>query len=305
MVGSYPKCEPHVGKKGAAMFPGFGDPRLPNQVAITRDLVEQIAHDGEAKRIHFRTSHANALKRNEGAAWVGSFSVPFSDTIDPLFREGTGLHLTPSKNYSGSWVSIKNESDFAKIENWTANQGTRVFLRDSLALSIAIDFNFLEESQYTVVGELEMRAKKLADKNALIDLQTRCFEAIKELPFYSEADFIAAVPPRPGKGYDLPTCLARGVAETTGAYDLTSLFGWVGDKGSLKDEAVSDKWDRLEKAGLQLGDIKLEGKPVVLIDDLYQSGTTMQYVAMKLREAGAGPIFGLAVVKSWRDSDNQ
>ena len=231
--------------------------------------------------------------------------MPFSDTIGPLFREATGLDLIASKNYSGVWISIKDERDFGQIESWITKQGTRVFLRDALALSIALDLNFIEESQYTVVGELEMRAKRSADRRAILDLQTRCVEAIKELPFYSETEFIAAVPPRPGKGYDLPTRLAKGVADTTGAHDLTPHFEWEGDKGSLKDEAVGAKWDQLERARLKVADVELEGRSIVLLDDLYQSGTTMQYVAMKLREAGAGPIFGLAVVKSWRDTDNR
>ncbi len=290
---------------GAAVLFDFGDLRLPGQVPITRDLVEQIAHDRNPKRIHFPTSHNNALKRNEGPAWVGNFSVPFLDTVGPMFREATGLELFPNQKYGGLWRSIKDEPEFEQIEDWITKQGTRVFLRDALALSVALDFNFLEVSKYTVIGDLEMRAKRLVDRGTILDLQTRYVEAIKELPFYSETGFIAAVPPRPGKVYDLPTCLAKGVAEATGTHDLTPHFEWEGDKGSLKDEAVGDKWGRLEKADLKLAGVDLDGQPVVLVDDLYQSGTTMQYVAMKLREAGAGPIFGLAAVKSWRDSDNQ
>jgi predicted amidophosphoribosyltransferase len=34
------------------------------------------------------------------------------------------------------------------------------------------------------------------------------------------------------------------------------------------------------------------------MDDLYQSGTTMQFVAMKLKQAGARHVYGLALVKA-------
>ncbi len=44
---------------------------------------------------------------------------------------------------------------------------------------------------------------------------------------------------------------------------------------------------------------------ILLLDDLYQSGITMQYVAMKLQKAGAEKIFGLSIVKSLNDTDNQ
>ncbi len=290
---------------GAAVLLDLDDLRLPDQVRITRDLVEQIAHDGNPKRIHFPTSHNKALKRNEGAAWVGKFSVPFPDTIGPMFREATGLELFPSKNASGLWRSIRDETEFEQIEDWITQQGTRVFLRDALALSVALDLDFLEESRYTDVGELEMRAKQLADRDAIFDLHSKCVEAIQEMPFYSKTGFIAAVPPQLGMGFDLPTCLARRVADTTGAYDLTPHFEWEGDKGSLSNEAVGENWEQLVSARLKLADVELKEKPIVLLDDLYRSGTKMQYVAMKLREAGAGPIFGLAVVKSWRDTDSR
>jgi predicted amidophosphoribosyltransferase len=43
---------------------------------------------------------------------------------------------------------------------------------------------------------------------------------------------------------------------------------------------------------------------VILIDDLYQSGITMQYVASRLLQAGAASVLSLTIVKSNRDTDN-
>lgn len=37
----------------------------------------------------------------------------------------------------------------------------------------------------------------------------------------------------------------------------------------------------------------------MLVDDLYMSGITLQYVAMKLKEAGARKVYGLCLVKSF------
>ena len=42
----------------------------------------------------------------------------------------------------------------------------------------------------------------------------------------------------------------------------------------------------------------LKNKTILLLDDMYQSGVTMQYVAMRLKEAGAKRVFGMAIVKS-------
>lgn len=48
--------------------------------------------------------------------------------------------------------------------------------------------------------------------------------------------------------------------------------------------------------------MNLERKNVILLDDLYMSGLSMQYVAMKLKEAGADRIFGLSIVKSFSNT---
>lgn len=45
-------------------------------------------------------------------------------------------------------------------------------------------------------------------------------------------------------------------------------------------------------------DVNLEGKNILLVDDLYKSGLTMQYVAMMLKNAGCSRVFGLTLVKS-------
>lgn len=44
--------------------------------------------------------------------------------------------------------------------------------------------------------------------------------------------------------------------------------------------------------------VDLKGKNVMLVDDLYNSGLTMQYVAMRLKELGVSRVFGVTLVKS-------
>jgi predicted amidophosphoribosyltransferase len=48
----------------------------------------------------------------------------------------------------------------------------------------------------------------------------------------------------------------------------------------------------------------LEGRTVLLLDDLYQSGISMNYVAMELLAAGVKEVFGLACEKTCRNDDN-
>ena len=52
-------------------------------------------------------------------------------------------------------------------------------------------------------------------------------------------------------------------------------------------------------------DESVDDKTVLLIDDLYQSGTSAWALAKFLKKKGAREVCALACVKSWRDTDNQ
>ncbi|WP_299391211.1 phosphoribosyltransferase [Pelagibius sp.] len=272
---------------------------------ISRERFEQIRSDEIARRIHFPTTHSTALKRSEGEKWYGSFSVPFWESVGLVFEQQTGLELFRSKY--GYWRSIRDESEYEAIADWIESQRNRVFLRDCLDASIALSFNFMEkaERRYTKLGKLEHDAKYQQDESAVRKLAGICVRVIRSLPSYKDATHISAVPPRPDKGFDLPSSIAGQVAQALSMIDVTSLYEWSGDKGSLKEAADAEKWDQLEAAGLNFVGGDLSGTRVILIDDLYQSGQTMQFVASRLAEANAGEILGLALVKSWRDTDNQ
>ena len=281
----------------------FSDIGKPFQPGISREEVELLAEDGRPRVVHFSSYHRNALKRSPGANWVGAFNVPFKETISPIVSEDTGLALWKNKNFEGYWCSIKTEEQYDEIRLWIKRQGSRVFIRDRLALSLALDYNFSPDERRTTLGELERRAKYEEDADARDEICDAMSSALSELPFYREANLIAAVPPRSGKRYDLPSYLASSVAERTSLVNLTPHFQWYGEKETLKELQIDEKWVGLERADLVLNS-SLEGESIILIDDLYQSGTTMQYTAMKCLERGAKRIYGLAVVKARSNTDN-
>ena len=75
------------------------------------------------------------------------------------------------------------------------------------------------------------------------------------------------------------------------------------NKPGLKSLKFDEKWEVLEDTGVEIA-CDLKNKSIILFDDLYQSGITMQFVAMNLINSGANKIFGLSIVKSRRDKDN-
>jgi hypothetical protein len=235
---------------------------------------------------------------------VGRFGVPFRETIKPIFEEMTGLQLYKSKNYEGFWRSLKTEEEFLKVKSWIDDQGERVFLRDTLALSMALSLNFTEEGRHTAIGEIEYRAKYQKNQKAISDLVQILLATRGALALYKDARTICAVPPSPNKDFDLPTIIADRLAQLGSLKNVTQAAVWTKNKPSLKGIAVNEKWSVLEQASLEIRD-KLKGETILLVDDLYQSGITMQFVAMKLLQSGAKSVYGLSIVKSLRDTDNQ
>lgn len=261
----------------------------------------------EPRRISFAYTLTDQPKRKSGyKGSVGTFSVPFRASVGDIFERDTDLHLSDKAQLGGYSRYIESESEFAQIRDWVKRQGTRIFLRDCLDLSIALDQNRPKPgAEYSTLGRLEHRAKRQGDSHAIRNLVTAYCEAIADLPLYRDCGIIAAVPAPPNKRLDLPTTLARRIAKDLGIEDITDRFSFSGPKQAIKEAAASEKWDRWDACGLSF-DPPLEGSPsIILIDDKYQSGVTIQYVASKLRDAGAGEIYGLCAVKTLRDTDNQ
>lgn len=202
----------------------------------------------------------------------------------------------------------RDDAEFERVEAWVRHQGTRVFLRDCLDLSVALDMNLTRDdsgaTDHTPIGALEYRAKSTPDAAAVEALVGHFCATINDLPYYRDARLIAAVPPRPDKSYDLPTTLAERIATRLNLDNLTPRFRFTGKKQSVKDLPLAQKWQSWQQAGLSLTHALEQEPSVILIDDKYQSGSTLQFVASCLRAAGAGPIFGLCAVKTWRDTDN-
>lgn len=251
---------------------------------------------------HKSFSHSSGVQ-NQKQDGSRTFSVAFEESIKPIYSSMTGNRLRFSQQYGNFWHFIENDEEYEQILDWEGEQGTRVFLRDLLTVSLAMDFNFSEMGQKTEIGLLEEEAKHNRDGAAISELATLYSNTIGTLPYYLEADAICAVPQKPQKKFSLPVEIVKIVAANTRKDDVTHQFVCGGTWESIKDERLEAKWKLLEKAQLSFNG-NLGEKKVILLDDKYQSGVTMQFIAQKLQEAGAKEVYGLCAVKTWRDTDN-
>lgn len=192
------------------------------------------------------------------------------------------------------------------IEEWKKEQGTRVFMRDCLSLSMALDHNFKDlKGSRTSIGQLEYDGKYKKDQTSINKLADIVSKTIQDLPYYKEADFICSVPSHPDKSFDLPKSITALVSKTVGKPDITDGFVFGGEKPSIKESTLDKKWEGWERARVSFKNDNVNSKKIILIDDKYQSGITMQYIAMILQQAGAADVYGLCCVKTLRDTDNQ
>jgi predicted amidophosphoribosyltransferase len=188
------------------------------------------------------------------------------------------------------------------------NEHIAPYFEDELDHCFALNYN-LEElpgtsiTEYTQYGALEHKAKENRDAEARAELVEAFTNLCKTHPVYRRAEIVMPIPPNPSKTFHLPVELAKELAEKTGKRDGTALIKKIKETRRLQGLSLEEKSKELKGAIEITGDV--EGRSIILIDDLYQSGFTMWTVAKLLKKKVAKRVLGLACVKSWRDTDNQ
>lgn len=268
---------------------------------FTKKDVFEMLDDGSSHRKQF--SQNTGIQKNKDRP---TFHVPFDNGLCSHFFNGTGKRLTFNPKVNTHYCFLRNESDIALAESWVERQGTRVFIRNLMASTVALDYNFFDNKtgSKTEIGRLEEAAKHQCDQVAIDELIAKASDVISDISALEACTCIAPVPAMAEKGFDLPTTLARRLAVKLGKYDLSSSLVLSGKTASAKNCSVDEKWDAWQAANLQIEASVLSGQPVLLVDDKYQSGLTMQFIASKLLEAGAASVHGIVMVKTLRDTDN-
>jgi len=246
-----------------------------------------------------RFSDHPVVKPKDKDTYVVSTKFP---CVDRLFKGETGL--TTNSGPFGPYCFLSKPSDINKALEWQDQRKDFFFLRDNLTYSVAMDLNLASEGIYTTLGQAEHDAKADRSAKAVGVLADACARAFEILTPYQGADAICPVPPSPDKDWDLPTQIVERLSQKVGKPSLIGQVGFSKKKESVKALALEDKWKALEAAGF-FASGKVAGKKIVLVDDKYQSGTTIQFVGSKLIEAGARYVFGLCPIKTWRDTDNK
>ncbi len=278
---------------------------------ITKDTIYEAC--GRSNRRICFFVYPNQLPKENDYGYYGRINLPFGDgIIGRVFPEP----LWPNKNRDGQqvWRGIKEKEAFDTITGWCNDRGNYVYLRDCLSASAALSFNFKQSDdgkiEPTEIRDSVYKCKLESNKTAISRLTELAMVFIDKHDIYKNCDCLAAVPPDPRKGYDLPSTLAVNIAQELSVPDITPHFNFGTTKSSAKEVKNDDpewfdkKWNIWQSADLTYNGETLADKKILLIDDNYQSGLSLQYVAMILQNACAHQVYGLTMTKTLRDRGN-
>lgn len=257
-----------------------------------------------------------------GEAWPGAtlrMAMPFRETLEQAFRLMCGPRSARfHRDGAQDWVlelkgGHSGANRLARAQAWLDTVGQYVVIRDWLELSFALDYDRDHgrlDAARTRIGALRFRAKPLDDKptpkvvEAADALAAACLEFLERMTCYHGADAVVAAPPaRADQSYHLPGYLAQGIARARGLTVLSDSIRTVRDRPDTKRRPLDAKLKNIT-GSVALDADAFKGRTLILIDDIYQSGTSLNYLGKLLYEAGAAGVYGLVCEKTSRDDDN-
>jgi len=152
------------------------------------------------------------------------------------------------------------------------------------------------DTQRSPLGELVYRLKYKSDKTAVPIIVGTIVEFMRGWAI--EPETIVPLPPSKARSFQPVSEVAIGVSEALGIpIDATTLKK-SGTTPQMKD--IGDYAERVKALeSVFVASKVLEGKQVLLLDDLYQSGASMNVAAVALKkQAGVKAVYALALTRT-------
>lgn len=180
------------------------------------------------------------------------------------------------------------------------------------ALEYIYNFDKQDKTHY---GKMYNKAKYNQHEPSIKGLIDALSIVLRQLPYCTHVSefFLTYVPPFSGKIFYLPKILVHGVASKINSskdkLKCHVLDTWLNiNKPEFKRLTIQEKyetWQDLYKSHVSRQTDQTEWHPTIVIEDSYQSGTTIWSYAKYLKTLGSPEVHGLCCVKLMRDTDNQ
>jgi len=123
-------------------------------------------------------------------------------------------------------------------------------------------------------------------------------------PSYARAEIVAAVPSSATNRPNLPVYLAERLADRLGKENGTDLFIKTRSTRPMKDfRTIQGKINNVKGAFAlsPQGIVRMQDRSVILLDDIYQTGFTLNEVGHVLITNGVREVLGLVATKTTQD----
>jgi predicted amidophosphoribosyltransferase len=148
----------------------------------------------------------------------------------------------------------------------------------------------------TEVGELLYQLKSKGDKTALVPLTKALAKQLEE--WKPPVDLIVPVPPSTKRAVPPVMVLAEALSKEIGVA-LADCVTRTRDIPQLKNVTDLDERTKLLQGLHSVDKTVTQGRTILLFDDLYRSGATMNSIAAELRDNGlAADVYALAVTRT-------
>ena len=156
------------------------------------------------------------------------------------------------------------------------------------------------DTERTEIGQLLYRLKYRYDREALVPLVDAAAEFLRTRIITPRLSAIVPVPPSDiARPFQPVQELAVAIGQHIGLPVLTDVLVKTRDIRALKD--VSDPAERrqLLRNAFQVDDLVFRGKSVLLFDDLYRSGATLEEITRTLHsQGGAARVYVLVLTRT-------
>lgn len=163
------------------------------------------------------------------------------------------------------------------------NPLARMFYGKVQLKAVTACFFFSKEGK---VQHLIHELKYKGNADAGIFLGQELGKSIKEAPLFQDIDYLIPVPLHPKKekqrGYNQSTMIARGVSEVTGIPINERFLVRRVNTATQTHKSKEERWQNVKDIFEVRHPEQLEGKHVLLIDDVLTTGATLEACAMKL-----------------------
>ena len=162
----------------------------------------------------------------------------------------------------------------------------------------------------TALGSLVYRAKPYRGdwtqqrEQAADEIVAKVIQFIKTHPTYAQAEIMAAVPPSRPNTPNLPIYLVEQLATRLSKINGTLWINKMRTTRPMKNcQTIQEKINNVKGAFVLSSQYRaqVKGQSMILLDDIYQTGFTLNEVGRVLFEAGAKAVLGLVITKTARD----